>query len=330
MKNVYKNKSTNYVKTSSPSLSSIKHNVAEKYEHVSSSKQSYTTTTPSKQNVSNNENISITESTSLPFKSLFAKENYLATQFDSSLSNSQSTNDSYEYITKYKSSISYLQSNDDNYNNICNLQQQIINLKEELLHIKKQNKKIILHNKQLQNELEDKNFQLQKYYYEIKRYKEMLHKHFDFFALLSDIININDVLIKGDVEFYIENKYEHDLLLDNYKRWFLGLVNEEGNNGNLDKYEDEKRKDRKDCGIKVSKSYSNYKYLGRCFACEVGCNVSNSGYSAMTFWPYDVGNKRRRKAITPINKKKNKKFYNDIYDITFNQKEDTCVKHNMV
>ena len=328
MKTVHKNKSTNYVNTSSPSLSTIKHNVAEKYEHVSSSKQSYITT-PSKNNIFSNENISNTESTSLPFKSHFAKENYIATQFDSSFSNSQSTNDSYEYITKYKSSISYLQSNDDN-NNICALQQQIINLKEELLHTKKQNKKILLHNKKLQNELEDKNFQLQKYYYEIKRFKEMLHKHFDLFALLSDIININDVLIKGDIDFYIENKYEHDLLLDNYKRWFIGLVNEDGNNAVLGKYEEEKRKDRKDCGIKVSKSYSNYKCLGRCFACEVGCNVSNSGYSAMTFWPYDVGNKRRRKAITPINKKKNKKFCNDIYNITFNQKEDMCVKHNMV
>ena len=328
MKTVHKNKSTNYVNTSSPSLSTIKHNVAEKYEHVSSSKQSYITT-PSKNNIFSNENISNTESTSLPFKSHFAKENYIATQFDSSFSNSQSTNDSYEYITKYKSSISYLQSNDDN-NNICALQQQIINLKEELLHTKKQNKKILLHNKKLQNELEDKNFQLQKYYYEIKRFKEMLHKHFDLFALLSDIININDVLIKGDIDFYIENKYEHDLLLDNYKRWFIGLVNEDGNNAVLGKYEEEKRKDRKDCGIKVSKSYSNYKCLGRCFACEVGCNVSNSGYSAMTFWPYDVGNKRRRRAITPINKKKNKKFCNDIYNITFNQKEDMCVKHNMV
>ena len=50
MKTVHKNKSTNYVNTSSPSMSTIKHNVAEKYEHVSSSKHSYTTT-PSKQNL---------------------------------------------------------------------------------------------------------------------------------------------------------------------------------------------------------------------------------------------------------------------------------------
>ena len=326
MKTVHKNKSTNYVNNSfSPSFRSIKQNVSEKYEHVSSSKQSCTKI-PSKHNSSNNENISMSESTSLPFKSHFAKENYLATQFDSSFSNSQSTNDeSYEYITKYKSSISYFQSNDGDNDNICKLQQQITHLKEELLHIKNQNKKILLRNKELQNELEDKNCQLQKYYYEIKRCKEMLHKHFEFFVLLSDIININDVLIKGDVDFYIENKYEHDLLLDNYNKWFMRLVNENENNGDRDKYEDEKRNVRKNCGIKVSQSYSNYKCLGRCFACEVGCNVSNSGYSAMTFWPYDVRNKRKRKAITPINEKKNKRFYTNIYNnINLNQKEEMC------
>ena len=41
-------------------------------------------------------------------------------------------------------------------------------------------------------------------------------------------------------------------------------------------------------------------YKGNCFACHVGCNISNSGYSPMTYSPYEIGKKRL--AITPLNK----------------------------
>lgn len=42
----------------------------------------------------------------------------------------------------------------------------------------------------------------------------------------------------------------------------------------------------------------NNSFSGNCFACEVGCNVSNTGYSPMTFSPYDPNIRRRN--VTPL------------------------------
>ena len=41
-------------------------------------------------------------------------------------------------------------------------------------------------------------------------------------------------------------------------------------------------------------------YKGNCFACDVGCSVSRSGYSPMTYSPY--GKKEKRRDLTPLNK----------------------------
>ena len=42
----------------------------------------------------------------------------------------------------------------------------------------------------------------------------------------------------------------------------------------------------------------NNSFSGNCFACEVGCNVSNTGYSPMTFSPYNPNIRRRN--VTPL------------------------------
>ena len=39
-------------------------------------------------------------------------------------------------------------------------------------------------------------------------------------------------------------------------------------------------------------------YLSSCFACDVGCSVSRSGYSPMTYVPYD--NRIKRREQTPL------------------------------
>ena len=43
--------------------------------------------------------------------------------------------------------------------------------------------------------------------------------------------------------------------------------------------------------------------LNSCFACDVGCSVSRSGYSPMTYSPYD--NRIKRRHITPLNNEEN-------------------------
>ena len=53
------------------------------------------------------------------------------------------------------------------------------------------------------------------------------------------------------------------------------------------------------------------RYKGNCFACEVGCSVSRSGYSPMNYVPYN--NMIRRREETPLNKDR-RNIYNDEYN----------------
>lgn len=50
--------------------------------------------------------------------------------------------------------------------------------------------------------------------------------------------------------------------------------------------------------IPLNSKKNNSFYCDNCFACNAGCNISNSGYSAMTYSPY--GDRRKRKPVTPI------------------------------
>ena len=58
--------------------------------------------------------------------------------------------------------------------------------------------------------------------------------------------------------------------------------------------------------------YDDFEYKGNCFACDLGCSVSKSGYSCMNYSPYN--NRIQRRNVTPIkvitgNGKKNKRHY---------------------
>ena len=53
------------------------------------------------------------------------------------------------------------------------------------------------------------------------------------------------------------------------------------------------------------------RYKGNCFACEVGCSVSRSGYSPMNYVPYN--NMIRRREETPLNKDR-RNIYDDEYN----------------
>ena len=47
-------------------------------------------------------------------------------------------------------------------------------------------------------------------------------------------------------------------------------------------------------------------YKGACFACDVGCSVSRSGYSPMNYCPYN--NLIRRREVTPLKNREIKEF----------------------
>ena len=49
-----------------------------------------------------------------------------------------------------------------------------------------------------------------------------------------------------------------------------------------------------------SNRFNAKEYLSTCFACDLGCSVSRSGYSPMTYSPY--GKKEKRRDLTPLNK----------------------------
>ena len=53
-------------------------------------------------------------------------------------------------------------------------------------------------------------------------------------------------------------------------------------------------------------------YRGSCFACDVGCSVSRSGYSPMNYSPYN--NNIRRREVTPI-KNIDRNEYDEAYNI---------------
>ena len=58
--------------------------------------------------------------------------------------------------------------------------------------------------------------------------------------------------------------------------------------------------------------YDDFEYKGNCFACDLGCSVSKSGYSCMNYSPYN--NRIQRRNVTPIKvitgyAKKNKRHY---------------------
>ena len=59
-------------------------------------------------------------------------------------------------------------------------------------------------------------------------------------------------------------------------------------------------------------------YKGSCFACDVGCSVSRSGYSPMNYNPYN--NMIKRKEITPL-RYGNRKIYDEHYNTEINKKE---------
>jgi hypothetical protein len=330
--------SKSFVFSSSPTNFN-KHKISEEFEQVQKSNLSFITPTKKYSEKENSKDKVSNTSSSLPFKTLFAKENYLATQLNTSFSTSVSTNDSYEYITKYKSSISYLHdqnkscSNENEINiEIKTLQQSINLLKEELERFKIENKILTATNLELKSLLDKLNMksngrlnELDKLNKLLNRYKEMLLLHFDFFDFLSTIINTDDVLIKGDVDFYRDNKHEHNELIRNYKNWFNNLTKPKQDEKrevyeyyhlmqipNKVRYRGNKPLQMsshvKVPSLKANRSFSNYTRRGNCFACDVGCNISNSGYSPMTYSPYEINIKRKRNAVTPLNIK-NGQYY---------------------
>ena len=60
---------------------------------------------------------------------------------------------------------------------------------------------------------------------------------------------------------------------------------------------------------KIQFTNNSSEYKGNCFACDVGCSVSRSGYSPMNFVPYN--NMIRRREVTPVKRIRKKKVDGD-------------------
>ena len=67
---------------------------------------------------------------------------------------------------------------------------------------------------------------------------------------------------------------------------------------------------------KVQFMKNSLEYKGNCFACDVGCSVSRSGYSPMNYVPYN--NMIRRREVTPV-KRIRKKAYDGQNNIRVNK-----------
>ena len=61
----------------------------------------------------------------------------------------------------------------------------------------------------------------------------------------------------------------------------------------------------------------HHEYRGQCFACDVGCSVSRSGYSPMNYSPYN--NLIRRRDITPLRNTEKDEYDGKYYNINANK-----------
>ena len=60
----------------------------------------------------------------------------------------------------------------------------------------------------------------------------------------------------------------------------------------------------------------HHEYRGQCFACDVGCSISRSGYSPMNYSPYN--NLIRRREITPLRNRDGEEYHGN-YNIKVNK-----------
>ena len=73
--------------------------------------------------------------------------------------------------------------------------------------------------------------------------------------------------------------------------------------------------------------YDENEYKSSCFACDVGCSISKSGYSPMNFSPYN--NLIRRRNITPLTGKNKKKKKNNKNNKNNKKKNSNINKVNL-
>lgn len=307
----------------------------------------------------------------LPYKSNFTRENYLASHFDTGISTSISSSDSYEIKTKILSGCSFqaelkkelMNKKNKNINLIPNKASYLENpkvdslieqikelknitqcLKEECQKFKIENSALVANNNELSNALNkitndytnlvNENTELKKM---IEQYQQMLNLDFNFFKSLSQLINEDRLKLNlnenDGYKLFCNDKEKHQEIISNFKERvdqmtqlpreeirINQIIPQKVENTQFMKYktESKKRKSKSknkelneisqlhhsnntyDYNIKkINDDYNNDSLQGNCFACNVGCNISNSGYSPMTYSPYEI--KKKRKAITPIN-----------------------------
>ena len=92
--------------------------------------------------------------------------------------------------------------------------------------------------------------------------------------------NIPNFEIESDDPGYVKNKNKRPKSLDNKSKLKIS---------NRDKFLHPHLNDKRN----KSNRQNNYYSEGSCWACDVGCSISTTGYSPMTFSPYDITYKRK-------------------------------------
>ena len=106
-------------------------------------------------------------------------------------------------------------------------------------------------------------------------------------------INLNNQIIKPNKNY----KNKNDIMNDNLEtgRFNNSILNKENDESHKQNLNYQRKTNYRPIGnIKMNRK----EYLSSCFACDVGCSISRTGYSPMTFSPYD--NRIKRKHITPL------------------------------
>ena len=107
-------------------------------------------------------------------------------------------------------------------------------------------------------------------------------------------IDNNNIIKNKKIKKKINNSV--DIKNNNKKRYFPELIKTKINLNNITQFNNNKNKNKKINKNKVIENNKNSKVeflYSSCFACDVGCGVSRTGYSSMTYSPFNKRLKRK-------------------------------------
>ena len=112
---------------------------------------------------------------------------------------------------------------------------------------------------------------------------------------IKDNNNLKVPFYKKHLSASNQNKEQRKIKLVKNKKFFP--IRDKTEKGKLD-YSECSTNSLKKINFRKNSNYLLSEYKGLCFACDVGCSVSRTGYSQMNYSPYN--NSIKRRDFTPI------------------------------